>query len=77
MTAFVSLLVVALGAVLHFAVADTIDGVALKTIGVILMLVGAAGLLIAAVQFFSDRNRTIDREVIDTPSGGRERIAQH
>ena len=76
MTAAVSLLIVAVGAILHFAVSDSLDGVELRTVGVILMLVGGLGLAIAALQFFSDRHRTVEREVIDTPAGERERIAQ-
>ena len=40
-----SLFVIALGAILRYAVEDSIKGVDLPTIGLILMLVGLAGLL--------------------------------
>ncbi|HET8975007.1 MAG TPA: DUF6458 family protein [Solirubrobacterales bacterium] len=40
-----SLFVIALGAILRYAVEDSIKGVDLQTIGLILMLVGLAGLL--------------------------------
>jgi hypothetical protein len=40
-----SVFLIAVGAILRFAVADTVDGVALGTIGVILMVAGGIGLL--------------------------------
>lgn len=40
-----SLFVIALGAILRYAVEDSLKGVDLQTIGLILMLVGLAGLL--------------------------------
>jgi uncharacterized protein involved in exopolysaccharide biosynthesis len=40
-----SLFVIAIGAILRYAVEDSIKGVDLPTIGLILMLVGLAGLL--------------------------------
>ena len=45
MTIGASIFLIAVGAILRFAVADTIDGVALGTIGVILMVAGGIGLL--------------------------------
>jgi hypothetical protein len=42
-----SLFLIALGAILRFAVADAVPGVALATIGVILMIVGVVGLIIS------------------------------
>ena len=44
-----SLALIALGAILKFAVADSIDGIALGTIGVILMIVGAIGLIVSMI----------------------------
>jgi len=41
-----SLFLIALGAILRFAVQDSIEGVDLSTVGVILMIVGAVGLVI-------------------------------
>ncbi|HMS73219.1 MAG TPA: DUF6458 family protein [Baekduia sp.] len=46
MTLGTSLFLLAVGAILKFAVADTIDGVDLSVIGVILMAVGVLGLLL-------------------------------
>ena len=42
-----SIFLIAVGAILKYAVADRIDGVELSTIGLILMIVGVIGLLIS------------------------------
>ena len=42
-----SIFLIAVGAILKYAVADSIDGVELTTIGLILMIVGVLGLLIS------------------------------
>ena len=42
-----SIALIAFGAILRFAVADTLEGINLGTIGVILMVVGAIGLLLS------------------------------
>ena len=53
-----SLLVIALGAILRFAIADQqTHGVNLSVIGVILMIVGVAGLLIS-LALMTTRRRT-------------------
>lgn len=52
-----SLALIAIGAVLKFAVTKHISGVSLDVIGVILMAVGAVGLLLTLV-FMSMRRRT-------------------
>ena len=68
----VSLFLIALGAILTFAVEVTADGFNINTIGVILMIVGGLGLLLTML-FWSDsaplgaRRRTVvseDREVV-------------
>jgi hypothetical protein len=50
-----SIFLIALGAVLKFAVTDAIAGVELATVGVILMIAGALGLLISL--FLLSRSR--------------------
>jgi uncharacterized membrane protein len=42
-----SLLLIAVGAILRFAVADAVSGINLAMIGLILMIVGVVGLLIS------------------------------
>jgi len=52
-----SLFLIAIGAILKFAITDSISGVELSTIGVILMVVGIVGLLISLLytQLWRDR----------------------
>ena len=64
-----SLLLIAVGAILNWAVSVNGDGFNINTIGVILMIVGAVGLLISLFLFapwshrdYGDRRR--DREVV-------------
>lgn len=57
-----SLALIALGAILAFAVADSIDGVALGTIGLILMAVGALGLIVSLVMMNSGRRRVVESD---------------
>jgi Flp pilus assembly protein protease CpaA len=49
----VSMLLIAVGAVLTFAVNATVSGVDINTIGWILMIVGACGLMISLIFFDS------------------------
>jgi hypothetical protein len=60
-----SLFLIALGAILKFAVTDAISGVDLSTVGVILMVVGIVGLLISLLYTLAWRDRergTVVRE---------------
>ena len=69
----VSLLLIAIGAILTWAVTADVSGVDLNTVGVILMIVGAAGGLISLVFWSSwggfggrdtavvDRERVVER----------------
>jgi len=52
-----SLFLIAVGAVLYFAVEADISGLEISTIGVILMVVGVVGLLISL--FLLNRSRTV------------------
>jgi hypothetical protein len=66
----VSLILIAVGAVLTWAVNATVSGVDINTIGVILMVVGAVGLLIS-LMFWSTlgfgSRRTTTTTVHDGP----------
>ncbi len=63
-----SLFLIAIGAILKFAITDQVNGVNLGMIGIILMIVGAIGLVIT-VSWMSTRKRT---DVIErTPAGTR------
>ena len=71
----VSLILIAIGAILTWAVETTVSGVDINTVGVILMVVGAVGLLISLVFWSSwgagapgNRRRTTTT-VDDVPPG--------
>ncbi len=55
----VGLFLLAVGAVLTFAVTATVGGVSIATIGVILMIVGAIGIVLDLVMFAPRRRRTV------------------
>jgi len=57
-----SLALIALGAILAFAVADSWDGVALGTIGIILMAVGGLGLIVSLVMMSTARRTVVETE---------------
>jgi len=44
-----SLVLIAIGAILKFAVTASVSGISLSTVGVVLMVVGIAGLVISLV----------------------------
>jgi hypothetical protein len=71
MTVGGSIFLVAVGAILRYAVTDTISGLDLATIGLILMIAGIVGLVIGLFMYASarrtayappERERYVDRE---------------
>jgi hypothetical protein len=62
-----SLFLIAVGAILKFAISDQVNGVNLGVIGIILMVVGAVGLIISLI-WMSTRRRT---DVIEHGPAGR------
>ena len=68
----VSLILIAIGAILTWAVSATVSGIDLNTVGVILMVVGAAGALISLIFWsswggFGGRDTVVhdDRRVVE------------
>jgi hypothetical protein len=65
-----ALFMIAVGAILRYAVSDSIDGVDLPVIGLILMIIGAIGLLISLFMYANssrrgtvvERDRYVDRD---------------
>jgi hypothetical protein len=57
-----SIFLIALGAILKFAVTATVSGISLATVGVILMLVGIAGLLLSLLFVAQARRGTVVTE---------------
>ena len=61
-----------IGAILKFAVSDSIDGVDLATIGLILMIAGAAGLVLEFLRQSIGRDRRTER-IVERPGEPAER----
>ncbi len=59
-----SLFLMALGAILYFAVTASVSGISLATVGLILMIAGALGLLVSFFMASSWADRRHDREVV-------------
>jgi hypothetical protein len=68
---FFSTLAIAAGAIMHWAVTTTGHGFNVSTVGIILMVVGAIGLVASGVAFMASSrrtgggNRTYDRQATD------------
>ena len=73
MTVGGSIFLIAVGAILKFAIQDEIDAVNLETIGVILMAAGALGLLIGLFLMSSARRRG---DVVHERPVERERVVE-
>jgi beta-lactamase regulating signal transducer with metallopeptidase domain len=62
-----SLFLIAVGAILNFAVTATVSGLKIATVGLILMIVGAIGLVISLFLLTTARRRGVvvdDRPVV-------------
>jgi uncharacterized protein involved in exopolysaccharide biosynthesis len=65
---------IAVGAILRYAVTASVPGISITTIGLILMIAGAAGVLLSVLYMLSAgprrgivRERTVAREPYDEP----------
>jgi uncharacterized membrane protein len=72
-----SIFLIAVGAILKFAITENVQGVDLDVVGVILMVVGAVGLLLSFLwmTIWADRRRgavVADRAVVREPARERE-----
>ena len=57
-----SLVLIAIGAVLKFALTASVSGIELATVGVILMVVGILGLIISLLVLLQARDRGVVRD---------------
>jgi hypothetical protein len=66
----VSIFLIAVGAILTFAVDATLSGVSIQTIGIILMIAGALGLIVTMLVFGPRRRAGVveERVVDDRPA---------
>ncbi len=60
MTIGVAIFVAALGAILRYAVSDSLSGIDIPTVGTILMVAGVVGLVASLALAMSDRGRVTD-----------------
>jgi len=69
-----SIFLIALGAILRFAVTATVSGIEIATVGTILLVVGIIGLLISLLYttIWADRTRPVDRDRTAVPPTERE-----
>jgi hypothetical protein len=73
MTPGASILLIAVGAILRYAVTSTISGISLQTVGLILMIAGLLGLVVWLLFVFSRRppaggvvrDRVVERDPYD------------
>jgi hypothetical protein len=64
MTIGTSLVLIAAGAILHYAVTAHVSGVDIQTVGTILMIVGILGLIISLL-FMLQRERPAETRVVE------------
>ncbi len=63
-----SVFLIAVGAILRYAVTETVSGVSIHTIGLILMLAGVLGLFLSLFYLSVWRGRRVGRErVVERP----------
>jgi len=73
----VSIFLVAVGAILTFAVDATVNGLDIATVGVILMIVGGVGLLISLLMIDTwRRGRPVGGSAINDPYVREERVVR-
>jgi hypothetical protein len=71
MTIGTSLFLIAVGAILRYAVDATVAGIDIQTAGLILIVIGVIGLAIGLFILASDRRRADERPVYDDRPGYR------
>jgi tellurite resistance protein TehA-like permease len=64
-----SLFLIAVGAILRYAVSDSVSGIDVPTVGLILLIVGVIGLLISLFMMFAYNRRetVVTRDRYDDP----------
>ena len=67
-----AILLIAIGAILRYAVNESFDDIDLETIGLILMIAGAAGLVLELLRQAMGRDRRTER-IVERPGEPAER----
>lgn len=68
MTMGTGLVLIAVGAILRYAVNDEIEAINLETVGLILIIVGAVAFVVGAIYAFGRRGRLVRAEVVERPA---------
>ncbi len=71
-----SIFLIAVGAILRYAITTSISGISLQTVGLILMIVGILGLVLSLLYLFvydarrpaTTRERVVERDPYDEPT---------
>jgi hypothetical protein len=66
----ISIFLIAVGAILAFAVHASVNGIDLQTVGVILMVVGAIGIILFLLVFMPRRRRYVHQTSTGAPVTG-------
>ena len=72
----VAVLLIAVGAILTFAVHAGLTGISIATVGIILMIAGAIGLIVTLTIFAPRRRTTLTQEHVDTDPVARDRVIE-
>lgn len=67
MTIGSSVFLIAVGAILRYAVTATVSGISIQTIGLILMLAGILGLVLSLLYLFAWRPRRVGERGVERP----------
>jgi len=60
-----SIFLIAVGAILRYAVTATVSGISITTVGLILMIVGALGLVLSLFYMVSARSRVVRERIVE------------
>jgi hypothetical protein len=67
MTIGSSIFLIAVGAILRYAVTATVSGISIQTIGLILMLAGIVGLLLSVLYLTARRPARAGERIVERP----------
>lgn len=72
----VAVLLIAVGAILTFAVHASLTGISISTVGIILMIAGAIGLIVTLTIFAPRRRTRVTEENVDSDPIVRDRVIE-
>jgi hypothetical protein len=72
----VAVLLIAVGAILTFAVHASVTGISIATVGIILMIAGAIGLIVTLTIFAPRRRTTVTEERVSADPVTHDRVIE-